>query len=63
MYKIRDKNNRDCKIGKQTVCFLDQRKQPELGNPEIHDTADKRCNNLFMCNPELLIFLRFIPDC
>ena len=40
MYKIRDKNNRNCKVGEQTVCFLDQRKQPELGDPEVHDAAD-----------------------
>ena len=50
MNNIRNKDNRYRQVGKKTVCFLDQGKQPELGDPEIHNTADERCSNFFSRN-------------
>ena len=55
MNDIWNKDNRYCKVSKKTVCFLDQGKQTELGDPEIYDTADERRNDLFSCNLKSLL--------
>ena len=60
MNNIWNKDNRYREVGKKTVRFLDQGKQPELGDPEIHNTADERRNNLFSRNLKFLLSRRFI---
>ena len=39
MHDIRHENNRDCEIREDTVGFLDQGQQAELGDEEVGDAA------------------------
>ena len=41
MHHIRHENDRDCEVGENTVRFLDQRQQAELGDEEVCDAASE----------------------
>lgn len=60
MDDIRDKDYRYRKVGKKTVRFLDQGEQPELSDPEIHDAADERRNDLFSRDLKFLLPRRLL---